>query len=289
MALAPYLFLKRLHRSARKWVKRTFRPEVSQRKIHRFLKHADTAAALGLHHPSKPTLAIVVPCYRHAQQIPEMFTSICAQTRPADEVIFVVDHSPDNTGTLLEELIATRVNLSTPSFRVLLNTTNLGQAECINRGVLQAKSDLVMVLNDDDYLMHDCIKVVLNIFLQYPDASLVGGHSLHFSSSQFEGIKKSIKEIQGEQPIQIEIRKPQDVKRYREYNDLNMTHSGSCFYKSAWAIAGGYYPDKTRRIVPFSDRDFQLRINALFTVALSNITPLSCWRNDASVDQGLNS
>ena len=289
MPPAPYSFLKRLHRSTRKWVKTTFRPEVSQRKMQRFLSQADIAAAQNIQHPNKPTIAIVVPCYGHAKQIPEMFASICAQTRPADEVVFVVDHSPDNTSTLLEKLIAGRTNLLTQRFHVLLNTTNLGQAASINEGVLQVRSDLVMVLNDDDYLMHDCVEVVLNIFLQYPDASLVGGHSLHFSSPEFRSINKSIKDIQGNEPIQIEIRNPHEVKRYREYNDLNMTHSGSCFYKSAWEIAGRYYSDKTKRIVPFSDRDFQLRINALFTVALSNITPLSCWRNDASVDQGLNS
>jgi hypothetical protein len=89
--------------------------------------------------------------------------------------------------------------------------------------------------------------------------------------------------------IEIDLRTPNQVKGYRGYNDINMTHSGSSFYKSAWKVIGGYYSDKSKRLVHFSDRDFQLRMNALFPVALSNITPLSCWRNDSSVDQGVNS
>lgn len=287
--LAPFLLVKRLNRSVRKWVKKTFRPEVSKRKIRHFLNQVDRSAVLALQHPIEPTIAIVVPCYGHANQIPEMFVSICEQTRSADEVIFVVDKSPDNSGKLLEKLIATRVNSPSPSFQILYNHTNLGQAASINKAILHAKSDLIMILNDDDYLMHDCIEVVLDIFSRHPEASLVGGGALQFSSPHLNFLKKKIKEIQGKEPIQIEIRTPQDVKGYQGYNDLCMAHTSSCFYKSAWEIAGRYYSDKNKRVVPFSDRDFQLRMNALFTVALSVAIPLCCWRNDASVDEGLNS
>lgn len=286
---APFLLLKQLNRSARKWVKNTFRPEVSQRKISRFLEQVHSATTLKLQHPKNPTLAIVVPCYGHAQQIPDMFVSICEQTRAPDEVIFVVDQSPDSSSKILEELIAARASFPIPSFQILFNQFNLGQAASINEGILRAKSDLIMILNDDDCLMHDCVEVVLDIFSRYPDVSLVGGDALQFSSHHLPYLKKSIKEIQGNEPIQVEIRKPQDVRAYRKYNDLCMTHSASCFYKSAWEVVGRYFPDKTKRIVHFSDRDFQLRMNALFTVALSRTTPLCCWRNDASVDQGLNS
>ena len=287
--LAPFLLLKRLNRSGRKWVKKTFRPEVSQRKIRHFLDQVNASSPIVLQHPKEPTIAIVVPCYGHAKQIPEMFISICEQTRSADEVIFVVDKSPDNSGDILENLIANRINYPTPIFQILFNHSNLGQAASINKGILHAKADLIMILNDDDYLMHDCIEVVLDIFSRHPEVSLVGGGALQFASPHLNYLKKKIKAIQGKDPIQIEIRKPQDVKSYRGYNDLCMTHSSSCFYKSAWEIAGRYNPDKTKRIVQFSDRDFQLRMNALFTVALSVTTPLCCWRNDASVDQGLNS
>lgn len=287
--LAPFLFIKQLNRSARTWVKKTFRPEVSQRKIRRYLDHVDIATALVLKRPKCPSLAIVVPCYGHAKQIPEMFASICRQTRPPEEIIFVVDRSPDKSGKLLEQLIASRQGCLSSSFRVIYNNANLGQAASINEGILCANSDLIMILNDDDYLMHDCIEIVLNIFSQYPEVALVGGDALQFSSHQLSYLKKSIKEIQANEPIQVEIRKPEAVAFYKKYNDLCMTHSASCFYKSAWEVAGRYYSDKTKRIVPFSDRDFQIRMNALFSVALVASTPLSCWRNDASVDQGLNS
>jgi len=137
--------------------------------------------------------------------------------------------------------------------------------------------------------MHDSIEVSLKILKNNPDAALLGGHSLHFGGSELQKMPKLIQSICPAEAIEIDIRTPSQVSQYRKYNDINMTHSGSCFYKSAWQAIGGYYPDKSQRVVHFSDRYFQLRMNALFTVALSNITPLSCWRNDSSVDQGVNS
>jgi hypothetical protein len=68
-----------------------------------------------------------------------------------------------------------------------------------------------------------------------------------------------------------------------------MTHSGSCFFKVAWTAVGGYQVDKTQRVVPFSDRDFQMRVNAVWPVAVAYETPLALWREGSSVDAGLNS
>jgi hypothetical protein len=59
--------------------------------------------------------------------------------------------------------------------------------------------------------------------------------------------------------------------------------------KTAWEAVGGYRVAKEQRVVPFSDRDFQLRINAIWPVAVAYETPFSFWRRDASVDGGLNS
>jgi hypothetical protein len=68
-----------------------------------------------------------------------------------------------------------------------------------------------------------------------------------------------------------------------------MTHSGSCFFKVAWEAVGGYQAVKAKRVVPFSDRDFQLRINAVWPVAVAYETPLTLWREGSSVDAGINS
>ena len=279
-----------LHRRIRKGIKETFRPEISQRKVRAFIKSKQNVLAISQHQPLEhPSIAIVVPCYGHAPFIKEMFESIRQQTIPPSEAIFVIDKSPDNTLEILQDLISTYQSSISSKLVILQNESNLGQAASLNKGIECSNSEMIMILNDDDYLMHDSIEVSYKILKKYPDAALLGGHSLHFGGDELKNSIKLIESICPVEKIEIDLRHPNQTLSYRKYNDINMTHSGSSFYKSAWKAIGGYYPDKSKRLVHFSDRDFQLRMNALFPVALSNTTPLSCWRNDSSVDQGVNS
>jgi len=281
--------IKNTHRKFRKKIKSILRPEISQRKIRSFIKQSKATNNLSLFYRGKQSIAIVIPCYGHSPYLEEMFESIKQQTRQADEVIFVVDASPDNSFEILRSLIQEFQSKTKSKFVLLQNENNIGQAASLNKGIEIAESELIMILNDDDYLLHDCIEVTLNILEKNPQAALLGGHSLHFGGNSLSNTPKLIQDICPIKDIEIDFRLPSQVSQYRGYNDINMTHSGSSFYKFAWAAIGGYYPDKSKRLVHFSDRDFQLRMNALFPVALSNITPLSCWRNDSSVDQGVNS
>ena len=283
-----FTYLKNLHRKARKKIKTTLRPEISQRKIRAFIK-SKRNISIGALPSENPSIAIVVPCYGHAPFLNEMFESIQRQTIVPKQVIFVVDHSPDNSTQILQELIEKKQLNSKSQFCLLENKNNLGQAASLNKAIEYSETDLIMILNDDDYLMHDCIEVSLKLLKKYPEAALLGVHSLHFGGGDLESTPKTIQSFCSIEDIEIDLRNPTQVHDYRGYNDINMTHSGSSFYKTAWAAIGGYYPNKSERLVHFSDRDFQLRMNALFPVALSNITPLSCWRNDSSVDQGVNS
>ena len=284
-----YQYLRAIHRRLRKGIKTRLNPEISQRKVRAFIQaKRDTSKSVALPAIS-PSIAIVIPCYGHAPFLKEMFESIKQQTRAPDQVIFVLDHSPDTSAEIITRLVQNFQSQTSSQFIVLHNEKNMGQAASLNRGIEYSTCDLIMILNDDDYLMHDCIETAIQLLGKYPQAALLGGHSLHFSSEQLVNTPKVIQSIYKLEDIQIDLRTPQKVLGYRRYNDINMTHSGSCFYKSAWQAIGGYYPDKSMRLVHFSDRDFQIRMNAIFPVILSNITPLSCWRNDSSVDQGVNS
>jgi hypothetical protein len=67
-----------------------------------------------------------------------------------------------------------------------------------------------------------------------------------------------------------------------------MTHSGMTVLRAAWAVVGGYRSDPRARVVPYSDRDFQLRVASLYPIAVID-EPLVWWRSDSSVDAGVNS
>jgi hypothetical protein len=132
----------------------------------------------------------------------------------------------------------------------------------------------VMVLNADAYLMRDAVEVVLRLSPTLPGVALFGAHSIHFDNDlQLKAAAKSLSEYTAG-GLHLVVREPADVHTYRRYNDLNMTHSGNCFPKSAWAFVGGYHAKPGDGLVPFDDRDFQLRINCCYRVAVSPDIPL---------------
>jgi glycosyltransferase involved in cell wall biosynthesis len=279
-----------LRRGSRRLLNRVREPEVSQARIGRYLERTRRRGASLPSPGPRGSVAIVVPCFGHASYLPATFESLMRQTRPPEEAIFVVDGATDDTEGTLRRLIEQPGVSSRASFSVLVNERNMGQAASLNRGIAHATADLVMILNDDDYLMHDAVESMLALFSAHREVVLIGGTSIHFDSdNELSALPKLRAEYGPEGIDAIEIRLPSDVKRYRRYNDLNLTHSASCFTKSAWLAVGGYYADKRARLVPFSDRDFQLRLNALFPVALSPDVPFSFWRRGSSVDNGRNS
>jgi GT2 family glycosyltransferase len=172
---------------------------------------------------------------------------------------------------------------------LLANDRNTGQAASLNRGISTASSELIMILNDDDYLMHDAVESMLTLFGRYRELALIGAGSVHFAGSEELAAAPKLVTDYGATEPPLHFHRPTDILGYRDYNDLNMTHSGSCFLKAAWEVVGGYQVDKKRRIVPFSDRDFQLRVAAIWPVAVADRTPFSFWRTDSSVDNRRNS
>ena len=231
------------------------------------------------------SIAVVVPCYKHAAFLPEMFESILAQTRFPDEVIFIDDGSPDNSTEVMRSLFDAHPAPAGCRYSFLANPKNMGQAASLNRAISTASSDLVMILNADDYLMHDAVELMLNLFGKYPGVALIGAHSIHFAGSELPAEAKRLTTEYETAGLPLVVQRPDQVPGYRNYNDLIMTHTGSTFWKVVWEAVGGYR-QKRERCVPFSDRDFQLRVNAVWPVAVDYETPFAFWRTDSTVDRG---
>jgi len=265
------------------------RSEVSQAGLRRFLRETGNRPGVSLPREAPGSLAVVVPCFGHAAYLPDLLESIVAQTRRPDEVIFVDDDSRDSTEEILRAFVASQQKPDGGRFVLLSNDRNMGQAASLNRAISAADSELIMVANDDDYLMHDAVESMLALFGQNPGVALIGAHSIHFAGHEALAAAPRRSTAYAPPGLPLVIHTPEDVLGYRRYNDLNMTHSGSCFLRVAWEAVGGYRVVKKERVVPFSDRDFQLRVNALWPVAVAYETPLSFWRTDASVDAGRDS
>ena len=53
----------------------------------------------------KPTLSIIVPCYKQAEYLPETLDSVLKQTFKEWECIIVNDGSPDNASQVAQKYV----------------------------------------------------------------------------------------------------------------------------------------------------------------------------------------
>jgi glycosyltransferase involved in cell wall biosynthesis len=223
---------------------------------------------------------VVVPCYNHAEYLPLAVQSLVEQSLPAFDTVLIDDASDDGTNGLLQDLaeaLSSRGNVTLVTHR-----RNLGQAATLNEAINLSATPFVTVLNDDDWLTDEALSHVLRVHRQNPRIALVGA-----ASEWFSGDGRPPGRTIGE-PLPVRLYAPDEVRQFRQPNDLNMTHSGMTLSRHAWHVVGGYRVDVRERVVPYTDRDLQLRLAALFPVAVVE-SPLVWWRSDSSVDAGLNS
>jgi len=88
-----------------------------------------------------PTVACIVPLYNGRVFILEALASIAAQTWPARELIVVDDGSTDDGAALVARHF--------PETRVI-HQANAGEAAARNRGIVEATSDYIALLDQDD-------------------------------------------------------------------------------------------------------------------------------------------
>lgn len=232
------------------------------------------------------SISIVVPCYNHSKYLTDALNSIIKQTRKPDEIIIIDDSSNDKTPMILNEFYSKYLNNN--KIVIKRNKNNIGQSASINLGVSLASSELIMILNDDDYLMHDAIEHTLNIYNTNQDIYLLGSKSFYiYNEVHFNNLKKfTFSSLEKDEYI-LKKSFPEEVQNYVSGREIDMSHSSSSFLKYAWETVDGYIPNIHSRIIKYSDRDFQLRVNSIFPIAILENAALAFWRINSSVDQGL--
>jgi len=107
-------------------------------------------------------ISVVIPCYNAARYLAQALLSVFSQTRPADEVIVVDDHSTDGSVAIAEEHGAV----------VLRTATNSGHATARNLGIARARGPLIAWLDADDYWEPNHLEVVCGLLDRFPEAAV---------------------------------------------------------------------------------------------------------------------
>ncbi len=95
---------------------------------------------------SQPQLSVVVPVFNERDNVAALVGEIAAALRGlvAFEIVYVDDHSRDDTLAVLEGLKAT-----TPELRVLHHVTQSGQSTAVRSGVKAARASWIATLDGD--------------------------------------------------------------------------------------------------------------------------------------------
>lgn len=251
------------------------------RNIHRFRKSIQIGI---VQRPEnfQSSIEIVIPCYNHGAFLRKAFESICNQTYKGRlDLTFVNDASRDNSLEIMEEIKLSSKYLSHLTIRILNNKHNLSQGGSINRAIESSSNKLFIILNADDYLMHDCIETILNVYANHPDIFMLGATCVQFTDDA------ELDCYTRESKCDVMVRKyyPEDALKFDKPNSINMTQSSCSFFRVAWEIVGGYKPLK-ERVCSYDDRDFQMRVCSVLPVGVLENYPLAFWRQGSSQKRG---
>jgi glycosyltransferase involved in cell wall biosynthesis len=104
-----------------------------------------------------PNISVIVPSYNKPEYLPECLRSVQAQTFTDWECIVVNDGSPRG-----EEIRAAVAAMNDPRFRLVEHEKNRGLAAARNTGVREAKAELVICVDEDDWISEDCLEKLLH-------------------------------------------------------------------------------------------------------------------------------
>ncbi|MBI3044309.1 MAG: glycosyltransferase [Betaproteobacteria bacterium] len=95
-----------------------------------------------------PTIAVIVPNWNDARFLPRCLRSVLEQETPADQLIIVDDASTDNSVALIRQIIS-----GNSRAELIVNASNLGVYGAVDRALERARSDYVLFLAANDFVL----------------------------------------------------------------------------------------------------------------------------------------
>jgi glycosyltransferase involved in cell wall biosynthesis len=112
-------------------------------------------------------VSVIVPCYNQAHFLAEAIESVLVQSYEAVEVIVIDDGSTDNTEAVALNYAGVRC----------VRQENRGLAAARNRGLDEARGDLLVFLDADDLLLPEAIAVGVGALDRHPECMAAYGYS----------------------------------------------------------------------------------------------------------------
>lgn len=109
-------------------------------------------------------ISVVIPLYNKEKQIACTLQSVFEQTFQNFEIVIVDDGSTDNSVEEVEKFDDSRIRL--------IHQTNAGVSAARNRGIEEARGELIAFLDADDEWMPEYLATQYGLYQKYPECSV---------------------------------------------------------------------------------------------------------------------
>lgn len=151
------------------------------------------------------TVSIIIPVYNVQDYITECLASVATQTYTKGvECIIVDDCGKDDSMKKAGEYI--EGYKGEINFRIVSHECNKGLSAARNTGIMNAKGTYVYFMDSDDTILPDCLKHIMDVALQYPDAEMIAAGARTTN-------KKDIKRFTMEKPFPDYSNNPEWIAR----------------------------------------------------------------------------
>lgn len=160
-------------------------------------------------------VVVLTPTYNRVDTLPILYNSLCVQNCKDFLWLVVDDGSTDNTKLYIESLIEeNKINIQ------YVYQQNGGKARALNHGFSLCKSsELVMVVDSDDYLLPDAVGIAADYLEKYSGNENIGGFFFHYRTTDGKILKPKGKII-----------KQDEIMTIYEYNKTYGKHDGCLCY-----------------------------------------------------------
>jgi len=114
-----------------------------------------------------PKVSVLMPVYNNGRYLREAIDSILNQTFGNFEFLIIDDKSTDNSLQIVE-------SYSDPRIRLVKNSTNIGIASSLNKGLESAKGEYIAPMDADDLAVIDRLSVLVDFLDNHPLLGIVG-------------------------------------------------------------------------------------------------------------------
>ena len=119
-------------------------------------------------------ISAIISTYNREKYLPKLFASICEQDYLNYEILIIDNNSPGNTKKLTENFIRDNPKLKVKYFLETKQGLSFGR----NRGIKEAKGDLIIFLDDDAYIANNYFHKINFYFKKYSDVMAIGSKIL---------------------------------------------------------------------------------------------------------------